>query len=106
MLHDLAVSREMRFDKEFTVAQLCAAYRHGQRQFRGVEVVGEGDFPQLSDASLRDAEFVDCWFHSARFFQVDLGNTKFQGCNLKCASFERCDLSDSTWKDCRVCAIA
>jgi uncharacterized protein YjbI with pentapeptide repeats len=93
-------------EHELTAAQLCDAYRRGQRLFTGVELVSTDEYPSLRDATLSGAEFSDCWFHSANFSSVDLSQTKFVHCNLKCSTFANCDLSGSTWSNCSVCSIS
>jgi uncharacterized protein YjbI with pentapeptide repeats len=91
---------------EISIAELLEAYEQGQRVFRGLEVIGESEFLLLSDVTLRDAEFVKCWFHSATFRRVDLAAAKFQNCNLKCTVFEGCNLESTQWEGCSICSLA
>ena len=92
--------------RDVTVPMLVAAYRSGERLFEGIEIVGEGEYPCLRSLDLSGSEFTGCWFHSATFFDVNLGNAKFSGCNLKCATFEACNLSGVRWQSSLVCSMA
>ncbi len=96
----------MHIQDELTPASLVSAYQQGQRVFRGVELVAETEFPALSDATFRDAEFIECWFHSTTFVRVDFAGAKFRQCNLKCTAFTDCNLENTAWEQCLVCAIA
>ncbi|RQP21437.1 pentapeptide repeat-containing protein [Piscinibacter terrae] len=96
----------MLIEQELTLAQLMDAYQSGQREFKGIEIVGDGDHPSVSNVDLGGAEFLDCWFHSTTFVNVNLGGTKFTRCNLKCSTFEGCNLVGSIWSSCPVCSIA
>ena len=91
---------------EITASQLYEAYLKGQRRFNNMEVVGQVEPVCLSEIDLRNAEFIDCWFHSASFVCVDLRQAIFSGCNLKCTTFESCKLDVSRWSKCAICAIA
>ena len=92
-------------DIEATSAQLQAAYQAGQREFQGIELVGDGEFPSLSNADFHGAKFIKSWFHSVSFVNVDLSLVTFTDCNLKCSTFENCKLQGSKWEGCLVCAI-
>lgn len=96
----------MLIENEITVAQLLNAYANGQRVFKSTEVISEHEGFSLENVDLQDAEFSECWFHSANFSHVNLKRVKFLGCNLKCSTFERCDLSGTVWEECAVCSIA
>lgn len=45
---------------EMTLAQLREAYECGQRLFEGIEITNEGEYPCLSDLSLRGVQFSKC----------------------------------------------
>ena len=91
---------------ELTAAQLNAAYQAGQRHFAWVEIIGEDEFPSVSNFSLNAAEFISCWFHSVTFENVDFRRARFVDCNLKCATFTGCNLSGSSWEACAVCSLS
>lgn len=96
----------MLIEQELTAAQLVDAYQGGQREFIGIEVIGEGNYPSLQNTDLSAAEFSDCWFHSATFSNVNFKQVKFTRCNLKCTTFESCNFVESNWSDCPVCSIS
>jgi uncharacterized protein YjbI with pentapeptide repeats len=96
----------MLIENEITVAQLLSAYANGQRVFKSTEIIGEHESASLSNIDLQDAEFSECWFHSAYFSHVNLKRVKFQSCNLKCSTFEQCDLSFTVWEESAVCSLA
>ena len=96
----------MLIENAVTLEQLASAYGSGQRVFRSMEIAEQGEQPSLSGLNLSDAQFIDCWFHSATFRRVDLARARFQGCNLKCTTFVDCNLCQSTWDGCAVCSLA
>jgi Pentapeptide repeats (9 copies) len=93
-------------EHELSADELIAAYRAGQRVFRGIEVIAELPFPEVSDAEFFDSEFIECWFHSVNFARVDFSRAKFSHCNVKCATFTQCNLDETHWDDCPVCSLA
>ena len=95
----------MQTEKELTFEQLRDAYLKGQRTFRDIKIVGKDGHLLISGIKLSSAEFISCWFHSVKFFEVDLTGVSFIDCNLKCTVFERCILNDTIWKNSLVCSI-
>ncbi|MCB1680679.1 MAG: pentapeptide repeat-containing protein [Alphaproteobacteria bacterium] len=93
-------------DQEVTFEQLQEAYIKGQRVFTKIEIAAKDDHLVISGINLASAEFVACWFHSVKFFEVDLTGVRFIDCNLKCTVFEGCDLTNTLWRDSAVCSIA
>ncbi len=101
-----ALGSLMLIENELTAAQLDAAYKVGQRHFASIEIVGTEEFPSVSNISLNGTEFIDCWFHSATFENVDFGQARFVRCNLKCVTFRGCNLSGSSFDECAVCSLS
>lgn len=96
----------MLIENELTAVQLDAAYKAGQRHFVSIEIVGAEEFPSISNMTLNGAQFIDCWFHSAMFENVDFAQSRFVRCNLKCVTFRGCDLSGSSFEECAVCSLS
>ena len=74
--------------QEITSEQLREAYVSGQRVFEGVEIIGNSEYPSISDMDLHEARFVNCWFHSTKFRHVNLCGVTFLASNLKCITFQ------------------
>ena len=95
----------MNVQHEWSIAQLKGSYAAGQRVFQGIEIATPDGSAVVSELSLCDACFVDCWFHSATFQKVNLSGASFRGCNLKCAVFDGCNLDNTLWEHCAVCSL-
>ena len=81
-----------------THLEFFEAFEKGQRKFDNLDLE---DLEGFSDKDFSGVEFENC-FLNLDFRNSNLSNSKFIGCNVKCADFRQTDLTNALMENCSV----